>query len=151
MPLEFEFHLQYPCHSPTTKLSVFRQSAQSRIKCKCTQTSKWNMRHCPRVMTSLPVSSPQINILHQLFQCPYSNSRDIVASSPSFPTHHPPPSTPSARVPRRARSQAIIVNILRESRVSFLTLNKININDCNGMKVKKLFELPRLTDVKTSR
>ena len=61
-----------------------------------------------------------INILHRLFQCRYSNSRDIVASSPSFPR----PPTPSASVPRRACSQAIIVNILRESGVSFLALNK---------------------------
>ena len=29
MSLEFEFHLQFPCGSPSTELSVFRQSARS--------------------------------------------------------------------------------------------------------------------------
>ena len=51
-------------------------------------------------MTSLLMSSPPISISHRLFRCRYSNSRDVVASSPSF-------SRPAARVPRRACSQAI--------------------------------------------
>ena len=41
-------------------------------------------KHVPRVMTSLPMSSPPISISHGLFRCRYSNSRDVVASSPSF-------------------------------------------------------------------
>ena len=52
-------------------------------------------------MTSLLMSSSPISILHRLFQCRYSNSRDVVSSSPSFP---PPRS--AARAPRRACSQA---------------------------------------------
>ena len=35
-------------------------------------------------MTSLPMPSPPISILHRLFRCRYSNSRDVIASSPSF-------------------------------------------------------------------
>ena len=40
-----------------------------------------------------------ISISHRLFRCRYSNSRDIVASAPSF-------SHPAARVPQRACRQA---------------------------------------------
>ena len=50
-------------------------------------------------MTSLLMPSPPISISHRLFQCRYSNSRDVVASSPSF-------SGPAARAARRACSQA---------------------------------------------
>ena len=35
--LEFEFHLQFPCGFPSTKLSDFRQSAQSGNKRECKQ------------------------------------------------------------------------------------------------------------------
>ena len=35
-------------------------------------------------MTSLLMSSPPISISHRLFRCRYSNSRDVVASFPSF-------------------------------------------------------------------
>jgi len=38
--LEFEFHLQFPCGSPSTELLDFRQSARSGNKCK--QTLKAN-------------------------------------------------------------------------------------------------------------
>ena len=38
--LEFEFHLKFPCGSPSTEQSDFRQSAQSGNKQKCKQTSK---------------------------------------------------------------------------------------------------------------
>ena len=50
------------------------------------------------------------------------NSRDIVASSPSFP----PPPTPQPPLPEcpGGLARRLIVNILRESGVSFLTLNK---------------------------
>ena len=57
-----------------------------------------------RVMTSLLMSSPPISISHRLFRCRYSNSRDVVASSPSF-------SRPAARAPRRACSQAMAVAV----------------------------------------
>ena len=50
-------------------------------------------------MTSLLMSSPPIRISHRVFRCIYSNSRDIVASSPSF-------SRSAAKAPRRAYSQA---------------------------------------------
>ena len=53
----------------------------------------------PRVKTSLLMPSPPISISHRLFQSRYSNSRDVVASSPSFSGH-------AARAPRRACSQA---------------------------------------------
>ena len=52
-----------------------------------------------RVMMSLPKSSPPKSISHWLFQCRYSNSTDIVASSPSFPR-------PATTFPRRACSWA---------------------------------------------
>ena len=51
------------------------------------------------VMTSLLMSSTPISISHRLFRCRYSNSRDVVASFPSF-------SRPAARVHRRAWLQA---------------------------------------------
>ena len=41
-------------------------------------------KHAPRVMTSFIMSFPPISILDRLFQCRYSNSRGVVASSPSF-------------------------------------------------------------------
>ena len=40
MSLEFEFHLQFPCGSPSTELSDFRQSARSGNERECKQTSK---------------------------------------------------------------------------------------------------------------
>ena len=51
--------------------------------------------NAPRVVASLLMSSPRtISISHRLFRCRDSNSRDVVASSPSF-------SRPAARAPRR--------------------------------------------------
>ena len=38
--LEFEFQLQFPCGSPSTELSDFRQSRRSGNECKCKQTLK---------------------------------------------------------------------------------------------------------------
>ena len=38
--LEFEFHLQFPCGSPSTELSDFRQSARSRDEHECKQALK---------------------------------------------------------------------------------------------------------------
>ena len=89
--LEFEFHLQFPSGSPSTELSDFCQSAQSRNKHEYKQPLILK-KHRLWVMTSLLVSSLPIKILHQLFQSRYLNSRDIVASSSSF-------SRPAARAP----------------------------------------------------
>ena len=36
--LEFEYHLQYPCGSPSTELSDLRQSARSKNERECKQT-----------------------------------------------------------------------------------------------------------------
>ena len=82
-----------PPFLPSTELSDFRQSLQRGSECGCKQTLKNMWKHAPRVET-LVMSSPPINILHWLFQRRYSNSRDVVAISPSFP-HTPPPPTPS--------------------------------------------------------
>ena len=90
--LQFQFHLQYPCGSLSIELSDFRQSAQSGNDCKC--RCKQTLKNIIILMSSLPIS-----ISHQLFRCRFSNSRDIVASSPSF-------SCPATRAPRRACSQA---------------------------------------------
>ena len=38
--LKFDFHLQFPCGSPSTELSDFRQSARSRNERECKQTLK---------------------------------------------------------------------------------------------------------------
>ena len=38
--LEFEFHFQFPCGSPSTELSDFHQSEQSGNERECTQTLK---------------------------------------------------------------------------------------------------------------
>ena len=89
--LDIECHLQFLFGSPSTELSDFRQSARSGNEREC--------KHVPRVMTSLLMSSPPISILHRLFRSRYSNSRDVVASSPSF-------SRPAAKAPRIACFQA---------------------------------------------
>ena len=94
--LEFEFHLQFPCGSPSTELSNSCQSVQSGKGANHELTLK---NTCTRVTMSLLMSSPPISISHRLFRCRYSNFRDAVASSPSF-------SRAAASVPRRARSQA---------------------------------------------
>ena len=97
--LEFEFRLQFPCGFLSTELSDFCQSARSGDKCECKQTLKNTWKHVPRVMTSLLMSSPPISTSHRLFQCRYSNSRDVVAIYPFF-------SRPANRAPWRAGSQA---------------------------------------------
>ena len=70
-------------------------------------------------MTSLLMSSLPISISHRLFQSRYSNSRDVVASSPFFSfSHH------AARAPRRACSQAITQTTQKkQSEVSKLWLS----------------------------
>ena len=39
--LEFEFHLQFPCSSPSTELSDFRQSGWIGNECECKQCKQW--------------------------------------------------------------------------------------------------------------
>ena len=39
--LEFEFHLQFPCGSPSTELSHFHQSRRSRNECKINVNEHW--------------------------------------------------------------------------------------------------------------
>ena len=74
-------------------------SAQNGNQRERKQTLKNMWKHTPKVMTSLLMSSLPISISHQLFPYRYSNSREVVASSPSF-------SHPAAREPQRACSQA---------------------------------------------
>ena len=102
MSLEFEFYLQFPCGSLSTEL--WAQSGNQR---ECKQTLKNAWKHVPRVMMLLLMSSLPISISHWLFQCRYSNCREVVVSSPSF-------SRPATRLPWRACSQAILgtVNLL---------------------------------------
>ena len=86
--LEFEFHLQFPCGSPSIELSDFRQSQR-----------RGNARECKQPLKK-HVASPPISISHRLFRCRYSNSRDVVASSTSI-------FRPAARAPLRAWWKAI--------------------------------------------
>ena len=99
MSLKFEFCCQFPSGSTSTELSDFHQSAQSGNQHECKHTLKNTWKHAPWVMTSLLMSSLPISILHWHFRCTYSNSRDIVASSPSF-------SCPATNAPWRACSRA---------------------------------------------
>ena len=75
---------------PSTELSDFLQSVQSGSECRCKQTLKNMWKHAPRVDT-LVMSSLPISILHWLFQCRYSNSRDIVESLLPSPCHQSSP------------------------------------------------------------
>ena len=77
--LQFKFNLQFPCGSPSTELSDFRQSARSGNEHKCKQTLENTWKHVSRVMTSKLMSSPPISISHR-----HLNSRDVVALFP-FP------------------------------------------------------------------
>ena len=107
--------LQFPCGSLSTKMSDFRQSALSGNERECKQTLKNTWKHAPRVITSLLMSSPSISILHRLFQCRYSNSRDGAESFPPF-------SRPVARAPRRGFSLANLL-LFRFWTLSFLLTN----------------------------
>ena len=78
--VEIEFHLRFPCVSPSTELLHFCQSSGSGNGCECKQNIE---KHVLRVMTSL-LSSPLISISHRHFPFRNSNFRDVVASSPSF-------------------------------------------------------------------
>ena len=69
--LEFEFHFQFPCDSLLTEQSDFHQSTR--------------------------MLSPRISISHRpSMQIMYSNSRDVVASSPSFSPPSPCQSAPQS-------------------------------------------------------
>ena len=93
--LEFEFHIQFPCGSPSTELSDFRQSARSGNERECKQTLKNTCRGSWRhYWYHLRQSAFRI-----VFRCRYSNSRDAVANSPSF-------SRPTGRAPPTACSYA---------------------------------------------
>ena len=59
------------------------------------------------VITNVISANKNFAFSHRLFWCRYSNSRDVVASSPSTPSF----SLPSARAPRRACSQARFASI----------------------------------------
>jgi len=83
--------------------SVKQSERQSVRSGKSTNVNKINIeQHVPklRVMTSLLISSPPMSILHWLFRCRYSNSRDVIASSPSF-------SCPTVRASQRDSLQVI--------------------------------------------
>ena len=86
--LEFEFHLQFSCGSPSTELSDFRQSARTGNECK--QTLKAN-----DVTTN--AISPNHAFCIDFFRCRYSYSF----------------SHPSARAPRRACSLARLTVLRR--------------------------------------
>ena len=82
--LEFEFCLQFPCGSPLTELSDFRQSERSGNERESKQTLKKHMKARAKgndVITNV-ISVNQHS--HRLFRCRNSNSRDVVASPPSY-------------------------------------------------------------------
>ena len=77
------------------------------------------------------MSSPLISISHQLFRCRYSNSRYIVASSPSF-------SCPAARAHQRACSQAIH---LQELTIQTIIATALVTLRCTVFQVQTLVEM----------
>ena len=84
-----------PCGPPSTELSDFRQSARSGNELECKQTLK---NTCQRSWRHYWYHLCQ-STFRIVFRCRHSNSRDAVASSPSF-------SRPTARAPPRACSHA---------------------------------------------
>ena len=82
--VESEFHLRFPCVSPSTELLHFCQSSGSGNGCECKQNIE---KHVLRVMTSL-LSSPLISISHRLFSMQKFKFQRH-ASSPSFPASPP--------------------------------------------------------------
>ena len=122
--LEFEFHPQFPCCSPPTELSDFRQSARSGNALECKQTLKntcqGEWRH---YWYHLRQSAFCI-----VFRCRYSNFRDVVASSPSF-------CRPSARARRRACSQAYSLCVSTvKSKTTVTTCWVVNYKDVLGWR-----------------
>ena len=100
--LEFEFHLQFPCGSPSTEQSDFHQSGRSGKERECKQTLKNTSR---RQMTSLPMSSLPIalNFSMQIFKF----------QSPSCKLSFLFP--PAVRMPWRTCSQAIDTPLLYQN------------------------------------
>ena len=86
-------------NSPVAPRPLSGQIPASQCEAERAQMQTNIEKHVPRVMMSLQMSSPPISISHQLFLCGYSNSRDVVASSPSF-------SHPAVQASPRACSQA---------------------------------------------
>ena len=74
-PLEFEFHLQFPCGSPSTELSYFRQSAPNSNERECKQTKK----HVKARAKSNDVIT-NANSLNQYFEstCSQANCNSLV-------------------------------------------------------------------------
>ena len=72
-------------------------------------------------MTSLLMSSLPISISHWLFQCRFSNSRDIVASSPFS-------SCPDASLGKPKSRRLLLSNIRKSQRLNFCTKTIITIN-----------------------
>ena len=79
-------------------LPISVKQKQARMKTKIE-------KHVPRV-----TSSPPISISHWLFRCRYSNSKDVVASPPSFSR---PSTWASRRACLQARALIVLVNGLR--------------------------------------
>ena len=81
--LKFEFHLQFPCCSPSTELSDFRQSARSGNEHECKQTLKNTLKIITNVISAnkhfestllqalLPFPAPPL-------ECPGELARGIV-------------------------------------------------------------------------
>ena len=96
--VEFEFHLQFPCGSPSTELSDFPQSALSGNERECKQTKKTRAKG--NDVISYVISANEH--FASTFSMQIKYSRNVVPSSPSF-------SRPAARAPRRACSHELFV------------------------------------------
>ena len=95
--LEFEFLLQFACGFPSTELSDFRQSERCRNK-RTNVNKHWKTHAKGNEIITTAISTNQHTASTFLMQ-KLKNSRDFIASSPSF-------SRSAARAPRRACSQA---------------------------------------------
>ena len=73
-------YLQFLCGTLLTELSDFHQSAWSRNKCKCKQT----LKTCAKDNDIITNGTSANQHFTSTFRCRYLNSRDVVASSPSF-------------------------------------------------------------------
>ena len=108
--LEFEFQLQFPW--APRRLSCQISDNQGEAETSANVNKHWKARAKGNEIITNVISANQHCVSHRLFWYRYLNSRDVVASSPSF-------SRPTARAPRRACSQAI-----RYSENSTCTLEK---------------------------
>ena len=77
--------------SPAVPRRLYCQISANQREAEMSANVNKHWKHVPKVMTSLLMSSPPISISHRLFRCRYSNSRDVVASCPSFSRPAPPP------------------------------------------------------------